>query len=155
MPRTSAENETWLTPPEYIRTLGPFDTDPCCPPNMPWRTATTMYTKADDGLKSQWFGRVWLNPPFGLAARVWLRELALHGNGIAFVPARTETELFKQSVWGVADAVCFLSTRPKFFRIDGTPAPFNAGAPMVFVAYGAANAERLRASGYGFTVQSK
>lgn len=36
--------KSWLTPPEIINALGPFDLDPCCPPppTMPWRTATQM-----------------------------------------------------------------------------------------------------------------
>jgi hypothetical protein len=27
--------DTWLTPPEMIELLGPFDTDPCVPEGMP------------------------------------------------------------------------------------------------------------------------
>lgn len=34
--------KTWLTPPHIIEALGPFDLDPCCPPTMPWRTATQI-----------------------------------------------------------------------------------------------------------------
>ena len=35
-----AKSMTWLTPPAWIEALGPFDMDPCCPPVMPWPTAT-------------------------------------------------------------------------------------------------------------------
>lgn len=34
--------DRWLTPPELVEALGPFDTDPCCEPWMPWRTAARM-----------------------------------------------------------------------------------------------------------------
>ena len=34
--------KTWLTPRHVIDALGHFDTDPCCPPEMPWRTADRM-----------------------------------------------------------------------------------------------------------------
>ena len=29
--------------------------------------ATTFYTKEDDGLTKDWYGKIWLNPPFSLA----------------------------------------------------------------------------------------
>ena len=38
--------KTWLTPKHIIDALGDFDTDPCCPDNMPWGTADIMLTKA-------------------------------------------------------------------------------------------------------------
>ena len=83
--------DEWLTPPEILAALGPFDLDPCTPDAMPWQTAAARYTKRDDGLAQPWRGRVWLNPPFGREAVRWLRKLAAHGDGVALVPARTET----------------------------------------------------------------
>jgi hypothetical protein len=149
-------SDTWLTPPEWIEKLGPFDLDPCCPPDMPWPTAATMLTKESKGenwkggLAAPWTGRVWLNPPFGREAAMWLLKLACHGNGIALIPARTETAMFYESVWSKAHAVCFVKGRPHFHRQDGTRAPFNSGAPIALVAYGEANRERLIESGLGF-----
>jgi hypothetical protein len=150
-----AKSTTWLTPPEWVRLLGPFDLDPCCPPNMPWQTATTMLTEVDDGFAAPWRGRVWLNPPFGRAAAVWLGKLRDHGDGIALIPARTETAMFYESVWGRADAVCFVKGRPHFHYPDGRRAPFNSGAPIALVAYGQVAASRLRQSGLGVIVTEK
>lgn len=76
------KSDTWLTPPQWIKALGPFDLDPCCPPVMPWPTAAKMLTEAQDGLATPWEGRVWLNPPFGQQAALWLAKMAQHGNGI-------------------------------------------------------------------------
>jgi hypothetical protein len=135
----AAASVDWLTPPEIISALGTFDLDPCCPANMPWPTATTMLTRKEDGLRSPWYGRVWLNPPFGSEARTWLSRIAHHGNGIALIPARTETSMFFQCVWGVATGVLFLKGRPHFHRPDGSRAPFNSGAPICLVAYGLSN----------------
>ena len=74
--------KTWLTPPEIINALGPFDLDPCCPPTMPWRTATQMVHWPDDGLKIDWTGkRVWLNPPYGREAVPFLRKMAENKTG--------------------------------------------------------------------------
>lgn len=120
---------------------------------MPWHTAKRWYTKADDGLAKEWFGRVWLNPPFGREARLWLWKLAAHGNGIALIPARTETAMFFESVWCAATGICFIRGRPHFHFIDGTRAPFNSGAPMCLVAYGKKNLDALVKSDLGAVVE--
>lgn len=146
------KNDEWLTPPEILALLGWFDLDPCAPVHRPWNTAARHYTVEDDGLSKPWEGRVWLNPPFGREAVKWLRRLAEHGNGIALVPARTETAMFYECVWEVADAVCFLRGRPHFHYVDGSRAPFNSGAPICLIAYGSSNAEVLRRSGLGMVV---
>lgn len=146
------ENDEWLTPPEIMAKLGAFDLDPCSPINRPWPTAAQHYTIIDNGLMQPWEGRVWCNPPFGREAVKWLRRMAAHGNGIALIPARTETAMFYETVWGVADAVLFIQGRPHFHRVDGSRAPFNSGAPICLVAYGKANARALLASGLGHVV---
>lgn len=51
--------DEWLTPPEIIESLGPFDLDPCAPVNPPWKMADRHYTIKDNGLMQPWAGRVW------------------------------------------------------------------------------------------------
>jgi hypothetical protein len=149
------KSDTWLTPPEWVEKLGPFDLDPACPPVMPWRTAARVFTKQDDGLKQPWSGRVWLNSPFGREAALWLAKMAAHGNGIALVPARTETAMFYDSVWGCADSICFVRGRPHFYFSDGRRAPFNSGAPIALIAYGEANTQALRRAALGIVLPAK
>lgn len=144
------QSDTWLTPPEIVRALGSFDLDPCCPPAMPWQTAARMVSLPQDGLAMPWEGRVWLNPPFGNQAHKWIAKLSGHKNGIALVPARTETRMFFASVWGIADAVLFLRGRPHFYYADGTMAAANSGAPIMLVAYGENNAEALERCELGY-----
>lgn len=148
------KNDEWLTPPEIMERLGRFDLDPCAPvlERRPWSTAARHFTVQDDGLSCIWNGRVWCNPPFGREAVKWLRKLVAHGDGIALIPARTETAMFYECVWGVADAVLFIKGRPHFHYADGSRAPFNSGAPICLVAYGERNAEALKKSGLGFVV---
>lgn len=146
------KSDTWLTPPEWIEVLGPFDLDPCCPPVMPWPTAAKMLTEREDGLATPWAGRVWLNPPFGVEWPSWVEKLADHGNGIALIPARTETKDFYKYVWERADAICFVQGRPHFHRADGTRAAFNSGAPIALIAYGRENIVALKLANLGIVL---
>ena len=57
----------WLTPPGIVKAVGPFDLDPCAPISRPWNTAENHLTIEDDGLNSEWNGRVWCNPPYSRA----------------------------------------------------------------------------------------
>lgn len=146
-PVRGATNE-WLTPPEIVSALAPFDLDPCAAIDQPWPTATRHYTSVDDGLSQPWGDAfVWCNPPFGPEAAIWLERMARHGNGIGLVPARTETRWFVNQVWRQADAILFLHGRPHFHYPDGTRGKANSGAPICLIAYGALAVERLRQSG--------
>lgn len=145
--------DEWLTPPAILAALGPFDLDPCAPVVRPWPTAKRHFTVEDDGLLINWHGRVWMNPPFGRRAIKWMRKLAAHGNGIALIPARTETAMFYETVWPLASGILFIKGRPHFHLVDGSRASFNSGAPIALVAYGRHNLESLRASGLGVTLE--
>ena len=149
------KSDEWLTPPDILFSLGDFDLDPCSPINRPWDTAKMHLTIEDDGLSRSWSGRVWMNPPFGREAVKWMRKIRDHGNGIALIPARTETAMFYETVWGFADAICFIKGRPHFHRVNGARASFNSGAPICLIAYGDNNAKALRESGLGFVTWAK
>ena len=140
--------DEWLTPPDMVRRVGPFDLDPCSPvPELrPWSTAAKHYCIRDDGLAQEWVGRVWCNPPYGRQTGVWLKRCADHGNAIALVFARTETSTFVSQVWERADGILFLYGRLKFYHVTGKRAASSAGAPSCLLAYGAANVDSLRKS---------
>ena len=113
--------KTWLTPPHIFLSLGKFDLDPCCPPTMPWRTATQMVHWPNDGLKVDWTGkRVWLNPPYGRESVPFLRKMAANENGIALLFGRTDTKAWHELVFPFADSVFFMQGRIRFLKEDGT-----------------------------------
>lgn len=141
------QKDEWLTPPDLLYKLGTFDLDPCSPIKRPWVTAKNHYTIEFDGLKNEWYGRVWLNPPYGQNTGKWLEKLAEHGNGIALIFARTETRMFFENVWKKATAVLFIKGRLHFHHVNGDRAKGNAGAPSVLIAYGPLNAIALMDSG--------
>lgn len=145
------KSDVWLTPPPILAALGgweSFDLDPCaCAEPRPWRTAKNHYTVQDNGLMKPWFGRVWLNPPYGGPKVVgpWLRRMAEHGRGCGLIFARTETDLFFETVWRRATACLFIEGRLFFHHPDGRRAAHNSGAPSVLIAWGDADAAILRA----------
>lgn len=134
----------WVTPRSFFILLGEFDLDPCACDPMPWKTAKTMWT--EKGLEKDWFGRVWLNPPYGKETALWLRKMSEHQNGIALVFARTETDMFKKYVWYCADSIMFMYGRPSFYHPDGRKAKGNSGGPMVLISYSKTDTNCLRRS---------
>lgn len=83
------------------------------------------------------------------------RKLHEHGNGIALLPARTETKMFFEYVWGHAHAILFVKNRPHFHFANGQKALFNSGAPIVLIAYGYHNEMILKSCGLGFVAKAK
>ena len=143
--------DIWLTPPFVIEALGGWranDTDPAAAEGQPWRTAKVQFTERDNGLLQRWEGEVWLNPPYSRPAiERFMGRMAAHGRGIALIFARTETDMFFETVWARASALLFLHRRLNFHHADGRRAKLNSGAPTVLCAYGESATERLAFSG--------
>lgn len=67
----SDDSYEWYTPADYIEAardlMGGIDLDPASSKEAQRIVlAGTYYTKGDDGLSKDWFGRVWLNPPYSM-----------------------------------------------------------------------------------------
>lgn len=148
----SHENDEWYTPSWLFEALNvTFDLDPCSPGAPPSVVPAKRHvTKEENGLGINWSGRVWLNPPFS-SKRVWYEKLIEHGNGIALMPARTETHDF-QDYMNAADALLFLKGRIYFER--GSRPGANGGGTtttppfgILLCAYGESMAAILMASG--------
>jgi hypothetical protein len=77
----------WHSPPEIVEAaraaMGSIDLDPAsCAAANAIIHAEKFYTVKDDGLRQPWFGRVWLNPPYGRHAKKFVRRFAeLFGQG--------------------------------------------------------------------------
>ena len=141
---TNTENEqTWLTPPSLIESLGEFDLDPCAHTHMPWSTAKYMNSLPTCGMSLDWSGkRVWLNPPYGRETFKWLDKLSESKKGIALIFARTETKGFHRTVWDKAHSVLFLEGRIKFHKPCGRQGN-SANAPSCLVSYSAEDTKIL------------
>ena len=144
------ESVEWYTPQYIFDALNcTFDLDPCSPKVGSVVPAVTRFSLPEqDGLVERWFGRVWLNPPYGKETGVWLRKLADHGDGIALVFARTGTRWF-QEVASEASLVCFVSKRIRFISgATGLPGS-TPGADSLLIAFGDGCAEIVRGCGLG------
>lgn len=134
-----------LPPPHIFQPLQPFDLDPCESIDPPWRIAKIGYNENFDGLKANWQGFVWCNPPYGTQTKLWLKKMKEHNHGIALIFARTDTRMFHDYIFK-ADAILFIKGRLSFYKNDGTQAG-TAGAPSCLVAYGIEAVTRLVLSG--------
>ncbi len=145
-----ALSDDWITPPEIIKCLGPFDFDPC-PSSIqaPGFLGMDCYEYGTNALAEFWdpSKRIWLNPPYGDGIALWLEKASQHRNCIALIFARTETKAFCEYVWNRADGILFIKGRLTFRRPDGIKPKGNSGAPSVLVAYGENNVESLRNCG--------
>lgn len=142
--RTSKPSDEWYTPKEIISALGEFDLDPCAPINPLWSAARIMYNKNDDGLTRNWFGRVWLNPPYSRPLlEKFIRKMAEHGNGIALLFNRCDNAMFHDIIFPTATAMKFLRKRIRFYRPDGTQG-HSPGCGSVLVGWGEENAKAIQ-----------
>jgi hypothetical protein len=87
VPIQGLESDERYTPKWIFDGLGlTFDLDPAAPVGggdcVP---ARHRYTSEDDGLAQEWFGLVWLNPPFSLSTP-WADRFRAHRNGVFLGP---------------------------------------------------------------------
>jgi hypothetical protein len=134
------ETDERYTPKWIFDTLNlEFDLDPCSPVGgIKDAPIKYYYTAEDDGLSKEWFGNVWVNPPFS-NPRQFMEKLVEHGNGIGLV--RISQSQWAKDLWNLCDGVILNDKRLKFDRPDGS----SVGIPAVtfMFAFGKANAEAL------------
>lgn len=145
----------WLTPRSILQPLGVFDLDPCAAPSpRPWSTARRHIELPEDGLASEWHGRVWMNPPYGDGIAEWLRKMALHQNGTALIFVRSDTRHWQDWVFPYADSILFIKRRIKFHRPDGS-VEGGGTAPAALISYSALDTAHLRISGIEGSLQRR
>jgi hypothetical protein len=132
--KNSGENE-WYTPERFIEaarlTMGQIDLDPASSERANKTVkAGVIYTIDDDGLAQDWFGNVWMNPPYAQPlmtqfAEKLISELPELCTAIVLVNNATETKWF-QLMAKQAPALCFPEARIKFIDKEGK----ESGSPL-------------------------
>jgi len=130
-------NNEWYTPPEYIEAakfvMGGIDLDPASSETANGIVEAASYLTAEqDGLRFEWAGKVWMNPPYAseLIGK-FTEKLVTHfesgeiEEAVVLVNNATETVWFQRMLVSVK-AVCFLNKRVKFIDSTGYP----TGAPL-------------------------
>jgi len=74
------------------------------------------FTEQDDGLSQEWYGSVWMNPPYGKTIGLWMKkayESSCAGvKVVCLVPARTDTAWWHD--YAMKGSIEFIRGRLKF-----------------------------------------
>ena len=136
----SKDNE-WYTPAEYIEAartvMGSIDLDPASN-DFANKTvkAWHYFTEQTNGLEQEWFGNIWMNPPYSTALLSKFADKLTGSNfnqAIILVNNATETAWFEKLV-STASAIVFHKGRIRFVKRDG-----EHGTPLqgqAFIYYG-------------------
>lgn len=136
----SGDNE-WYTPAEYIEAarivMGSIDLDPASNDYANQTVkAEVYYTEDDDGLAHEWFGNIWMNPPYSSKLiKLFIDKLiaSTFEQAIVLVNNATDTAWFRQLTES-ASAVVFTTGRIRFQKFNGA-----VGAPLqgqAFIYFG-------------------
>jgi phage N-6-adenine-methyltransferase len=134
----------WYTPPQFIESareaMGDIDLDPATSHEAQnVVNAKAFFTKEDDGLKKEWNGRVWLNPPYSQPLLGdFVSKLVDEYTSGSVKQAIILTHNFTDTGWfhraaSVASAICFTRGRINFYGEKGGPgSPTNGQAFCYF-----------------------
>lgn len=126
----SSKTDQWETPKDFFDDLDAlfhFTLDACALPEN--AKCEKYFTPEMDGLKQEWGGVVWCNPPYGREIGRWVEKgYSSAQNGctvVMLLPARTDTKWFHDYCYMNRFAtVRFVKGRLKFGRSkDSAPFP--------------------------------
>jgi ParB family chromosome partitioning protein len=138
-------NNEWYTPPEYIEAaravMGGIDTDPASSAVANQTVKAGVYFDREyDGLRREWHGRLWLNPPYSQPEiGDFCAKLVAEIDGGRVRQAITLTNNATETGWfrvlaERCTAVCFPASRIRFLDAQGNAngAPLQGQAVMYF-----------------------
>jgi len=133
----------YLTPEKILEPVreyfgGPIPLDPATQPSNPTK-ALQFYTEEMNGLVQPWNAPVFINPPFGVAIRDFVKRIDEYAQQgltiIALLPcgARFSTKYWQNhALIPQLNAICFVKGRVKFLRPDGTVAKQNTYDSQIY-----------------------
>ena len=120
----SSKTDLWETPQDLFNKYAAiyhFDTDVCALPEN--AKCKRFFTPEMDGLKQEWTGVCWCNPPYGRQIGRWVeKSVKSFATVVMLLPARTDTKWFHD--WCLPyGKIEFLRGRLKFGGCENS-APF-------------------------------
>ena len=155
---TVGQSDEWYTPKYIFDSLGcEFDQDVAAPEMRIHCHVPAKEFITETSLEKEWFGFVWMNPPFGKRNTIgeWLDKIYEHGDGIALTPDRTSAGWWQRAA-KQADAMLLVSGKIKFIKPDGSVGK-QPGTGTTLFAYGVKAVECLikaRNNGLGILVST-
>ena len=129
----SSKTDKWSTPQSFFdkyNAIYNFELDVCA--NSENAKCANYFDETIDGLKQQWDGICWMNPPYGTDIKHWLKkayESSLQGaTVVCLIPSRTDTKYWHEYV--MKGQIEFIKGRLKFGNAKNS-APFPS-AVVVF-----------------------
>jgi hypothetical protein len=138
--------DDYYTPDWVFNALGiEFDLDVAAPKGgISWLPAKNHFSIEDDGLAQNWYGKVWMNPPYSMPS-AWVDKFIEHNNGICLLPFSRSKWFLK--IWEKADCIIALPSNFKFMHKDlGSQ---NVFMPVFLAAKGNECSEYLKNSRLG------
>ena len=143
----SSNVQTWETPIDLFNKLNDefnFTLDVCADEDN--HKCNKYFTKEIDGLKQEWNGTCWMNPPYGREIPKWIEKAykeSLHGaTVVCLIPARTDTRYWHDYIFPYAKEIRFIKGRLKFgFSENSAPFPsaiivFKKDGKQIITTYG-------------------
>ena len=134
------KNDILQTPEWVHKSLGLFDLDPCAGEKTKIATTNWWDGRGENGLKIDWDGFVWCNPPFS-QKELWAERMIEHGNGILILPERGSAPWFGP----LAEKCGAYFVMGKKINFIGGPSSNNLGS--VLFLFGNEAIERVKKSG--------
>lgn len=124
----SSKDQTWETPIEFFNKVNEefkFDIDVCAVDET--AKCSNYYTPEIDGLKQDWNGTCWMNPPYGREIGRWIEKAYIESTKgatvVCLIPARTDTKYWHDYIFKYAEEIRFIKGRLKFGN-NANSAPF-------------------------------
>lgn len=119
------KNDCLQTPSWIYAHLGRVDLDPCAGLNTSIGAENFSIERGQNGLKLNWFGFVYCNPPFSQKQQ-WIERMIDHGNGILILPERGSAPWFGP----LAKAAGYYWVMGKKINFIGGPSSNNLGSVL-------------------------
>lgn len=123
----SSATDLWETPQDFFDALKEefhFTLDACALPEN--AKVAEFFSPDQDGLRQEWTGTVWCNPPYGREIGRWVEKAWVSSRQgatvVMLLPARTDTIWFHRYIYGRSE-IRFVKGRLKFGNAKNS-APF-------------------------------